>query len=271
MTDCWREPVAVIGAGTMGLGIAQTFASAGVEVRLHDASAQARERATARALACLSVLPDLDQALSGAKLVIEAVPESLDLKLQVFERAGAGADDDAILATNTSSLSPTRIAAATDAPERVLGMHFFNPVPRMALVELIRGERTDDETLAAAERACRAIDKQTIVVRDRPGFATSRLSTLAGNEAFYMLMEGVASAEDIDKAARLGANHPLGPLELADLVGLDVRLDILRHMHRSWGEKFRPCPLLVTLVDAGRLGRKTGHGVYRYGDDGTRL
>jgi len=287
-----ESPVAVVGAGTMGAGIAQAFAAAGASVRLRDVSAEALAAARARietsarraeerghlpagtadgTLARIATTTDLSQAVAGARLVVEAAPERIELKLELFAELDGHADPDAVLATNTSALSPTQLAAATATPERVVGLHFFNPVPRMRLVELVRAEQASPATVERAAAACRAIGKEVVIVRDLPGFATTRLSALAGNEAFQMLMEGVASAEEIDAAVRLGANHPLGPLELADLVGLDVRLNILEHLQRAWGDRFRPCPLLVTLVRAGRLGRKTGHGVYRYDDDGRRI
>jgi 3-hydroxybutyryl-CoA dehydrogenase len=276
----------------MGAGIAESFATAGAEVRLYDVDPLALERGReriaastgraeergrlaagvgARALGRVELGTELEASVAGAGLVVEAAPERIELKLDLFERLDRAADPAAILASNTSALSPTRLAAATSRPDRVLGLHFFNPVPRMGLVEVVRGDRSSEETVARAVRAVRAIAKEPVVVADLPGFATTRLSALAGNEAFYMWMDGVAEAAEIDRAVRLGANHPVGPLELADMVGLDVRLAILDHLHQAWGEKFRPCPLLRRLVAAGRLGRKTGHGVYRYDADGRRL
>jgi 3-hydroxybutyryl-CoA dehydrogenase len=168
------------------------------------------------------------------------------------------------LASNTSSLSITEMAAATRRPKQVLGMHFFNPVHRMRLLEIIRARETSDETMAAAAQVGAAMGKECVAVRESPGFVATRINALIGNEAFYMLQEGVASARDIDTALKLGLNHPMGPFELADLVGLDTRLAILRHLHRTLGEKYRPCPLLEQYVAAGRLGRKSGRGVYEY-------
>ena len=169
-----------------------------------------------------------------------------------------------MLATNTSALSITDIAAALDRPARLGGMHFFNPVHRMKLVEIVRALETRETTLAAVEEVARKMGKETVHVREAPGFVTTRINDLIGNEAFYMLQEGVGTARDIDKAATLGLNHPMGPFELVDLVGLDTRLAILQHLHRTLGDKFRPCPLLEQYVKAGRLGRKTGRGVYDY-------
>ncbi len=283
-----KPAVAVVGAGVMGRGIARVFAAAGHRVRLTDAQpaavAAARseisaslERAIARGrldaterdalLGRLDTAPDLAAAVAGAGLVVEAVVEDVGVKQAVLGAAAAAAPVDAILATNTSALSVTEIGAATGAPERVLGLHFFNPPHRMRLVEVVVGERTAPGVIDAAEQLCRAAGQETVRVRDRPGFATSRLSALLGNEAMHMLDEGVASAEDIDRAARLGLGHPMGPLELGDLVGLDVRLGVLRHLHETLGERFRPAPLLERFVAEGRLGRKTGRGVYDYGPD----
>ena len=229
------------------------------------------EAAARTARPCLRPCPELADALSVVDLVVEAAPERLEVKLDVFRALDALAPAHAVLATNTSALSPTRLATVTSRPGLVLGMHFFNPVSRMRLVELVRADQTVDEAVELARAVSHRMGKTVVVVDDVPGFVTTRLSALAGNEAFFMLMERVASAEEIDEAVRSGANHPMGPLELADLVGLDVRLHILEHLHRTFGEKFRPCPLLVRYVNAGRLGRKTGHGVYRYGPDGARL
>jgi 3-hydroxybutyryl-CoA dehydrogenase len=263
-----RLRVAVIGAGTMGAGIAEVFAAAGDAVVLYDADVAVREAAAERAGAAPA--SSLEEAVANASLAIEAVPEQLELKRRVFAAVDAAAPRQAILATNTSGLSVTEIAAACARPASVLGLHFFNPVPRMRLVEVVRGRATSDDTVDRARRACEAAGKETVVVRDVPGFATTRLSALAGNEAFHMLADGVGEAEDIDRAVRLGLNHPMGPLELADLVGLDVRLNILSHLHEALGERFRPAPLLHELVGQGRLGRKTGRGIYRYDSEGRR-
>ncbi len=292
MSQSDQLPVAVIGGGIMGRGIARVFAAAGHEVRLREPTADALaasfstlERDLARVvdrghlsaqerdatLARLRTTTSLPEAVGGAGLVIEAVPEDLALKQDLFAELEQHSDDDAVLATNTSALSVTAIAGRTQRPERVVGLHFFNPVHRMELVEVVKGIATDRRTLDVATAACRAIGKTTVEVADRAGFATSRINAMIGNEAFTMLLEGVATAEDIDTALKLGLNHPMGPFELVDLVGLDTRLSALRRLHESFGERFRPSPMLVDLVAAGRLGRKTGHGVYRYDDDGHRI
>ncbi len=176
----------------------------------------------------------------------------------------AAAPADAVIASNTSALSITEMAAVLDRPARMGGMHFFNPVHKMKLVEIVRALDTSDETMAAMQQVAAAMGKETVLIRESPGFITSRINAMIGNEAFYMLQEGVASARDIDKALKLGLNHPMGPFELGDLVGLDTRLSILQYLHRTLGEKFRPCPLLEQHVKAGRLGRKAGRGVYDY-------
>jgi 3-hydroxybutyryl-CoA dehydrogenase len=196
--------------------------------------------------------------------VIEAVPERIDLKIELLRGLDALVGADAVFATNTSSLSITEMGGATSVPGRVIGMHFFNPVPRMKLVEIIRGLETTDAAFRRTEEVARAMGKEPVLVNESPGFVTTRINAMIGNEAFYMLEQGVASARDIDKALKLGLNHPMGPFELVDLVGLDTRLSILEHLHRTLGEKFRPCPLLVKYVKAGRLGRKVGRGVYEY-------
>jgi 3-hydroxybutyryl-CoA dehydrogenase len=196
--------------------------------------------------------------------VIEAVPEKIELKLELFAALDRHAPKHAVLASNTSSLSVTEMAAVTSRPAQVVGMHFFNPVHRMKLLEVVRALQTSDATLDAACAAGVAMGKECVVVRESPGFVTTRINAMIGNEAFYMLQEGVASARDIDKALKLGLNHPMGPFELVDLVGLDTRLAILRFLHRTLGEKFRPCPLMEQYVAAGRLGRKSGRGVYEY-------
>lgn len=292
MTTETHRPIAVIGGGIMGRGIARVFAASGHEVRLREPAEEplAASLATLRRdldrtvqrgrlseterddlLGRVTTTTDLAAAVSGAGLVIEAIPEDLELKRRLFVELEDLADADAVLATNTSALSITSIARDTARPERIVGLHFFNPVHRMALVEVVNGVATDRATIDAAAAACQAVGKTTIEVADRAGFATSRINALIGNEAFTMLMEGVASAEDIDTAMRLGLNHPMGPFEMIDLVGLDTRLAALRRLHDSLGERFRPNPMLVDLVEAGRLGRKTGHGVYRYDDDGRRI
>ena len=280
------KTVAVLGAGIMGRGIAYVSALAGYETRLQDTSRDVLGRArgeiettlakgvaagkleSAAATAATSRLAQTDSlegAVRGADLVIEAVPEDMRIKLDLFRALDTLAPAHAILASNTSSLSITEMAGVTRRPRQVVGMHFFNPVYRMKLLEIVRALETSDEAIAVAAEAGRAMGKECVVVRESPGFVTSRINAMIGNEAFYMLQEGVASARDIDQALKLGLNHPMGPFELVDLVGLDTRLSILRFLHRSLGDKFRPCPLIEQYVAAGRLGRKTGRGVYDYG------
>jgi 3-hydroxybutyryl-CoA dehydrogenase len=277
--------VAVIGAGTMGRGIAQVAALGGYATILHDVDEAALDRAQrsiARALQKgvdlgkvdeqaaaaardrLGLASHLERAAGEADLVIEAVPEKIQLKIETFQALTKCAPPHAVLATNTSALSITEIAGATEQPERVIGMHFFNPVHLMRLVEVVRGLETSDATNATAFAAARQMGKEPVAVAESPGFVTTRINALIGNEAFSLLQEGVASAADIDKALKLGLNHPMGPFELGDLVGLDTRLSILQFLHRTLGEKYRPCPLLEKYVKAGRLGRKVGRGVYEY-------
>jgi 3-hydroxybutyryl-CoA dehydrogenase len=277
--------ITVLGAGTMGHGIAHAAIAAGYQTRMFDvapASIDKGRRAiddivrkgvelgkvsTADAdamLARLTSTPDLAAALAETDFVIEAVPEAIDLKLEIMASVDAHAPAHAIVATNTSALSITEMAGASKNPARVAGMHFFNPVHKMKLVEIVRALESAPETLQAIEEVAGAMGKQTVLVRESPGFITTRVNASIGNEAFYMLMEGVASPRDIDKALKLGLNHPMGPFELVDLVGLDTRLSILEYLHRSMGEKYRPCPLLAQYVKAGRLGKKVGRGVYEY-------
>ncbi|WKA46106.1 3-hydroxyacyl-CoA dehydrogenase [Geobacillus zalihae] len=279
------ERLVVVGSGVMGRGIAYVGAVGGFQTTLVDIkqeqleSAQKEiasifEQAVARgklttgerqeAEARLSYSLDLAGAVRHADLVIEAVPEKLELKKQVFETIDAHAPASCYFATNTSTMSPTEIGSFTKRPERVIAMHFFNPVHKMKLVEIIRGLETSDETAQVAKEAAERMGKETVVVNEFPGFVTSRISALVGNEAFYMLQEGVGTPEEIDKAIKLGLNFPMGPFELADLVGLDTRLNNLKYLHEKLGEKYRPAPLLEQYVKAGRLGRKTGRGVYDY-------
>ncbi len=282
--------VAVIGAGTMGHGIAQVAAQAGSDVRLADALPGAAANGVARirknldgavergkatgaerdaALARIAVAEAVEEAARGADLVIEAVPEDLELKRGLFARLDAAAPPGAVLATNTSSLSVAAIAAATAHPARVLGMHFFNPVHLMKLVEVVTHAGTAPGTAEAAVAVARRLGKEPIVVKDSPGFASSRLGVALGLEAMRMLEEGVASAEDIDRAMTLGYNHPVGPLRLTDLVGLDVRLAIARYLHRTLGgERFAPPRILERLVAEGKLGKKTGQGFFTWPRDG---
>jgi len=206
----------------------------------------------------------LADALADADMVIEAAPEKIDLKLALFAQIEQLAPPAAVIASNTSALSITEMAGSLKQPSRVAGMHFFNPVYKMKLIEVVQALETAPATLDAIEAVSRRMGKETVLVRESPGFITTRVNASIGNEAFYILMEGVASARDIDKALKLGLNHPMGPFELVDLVGLDTRLSILEYLHRSMGEKYRPCPLLAQYVKAGRLGRKVGRGVYDY-------
>ena len=202
--------------------------------------------------------------MSDADFIIEAAPERIDLKLSLLADVERLAPAAAVIASNTSSLSVTEMAAALAAPGRLAGMHFFNPVHKLKLVEIVRALESSDVTLRTIDEVARRMGKETVIVRDSAGFITSRVNAMIGNEAFYMLQEGVASARDIDKALKLGLNHPMGPFELVDLVGLDTRLSVLEFLHKSLGDKYRPCPLLVQHVKAGRLGRKVGRGVYDY-------
>jgi 3-hydroxybutyryl-CoA dehydrogenase len=278
-------PVAVVGAGTMGHGIAQVAAQHGFEVRLYDESSEALGKAKAgieltldkgmargvvsreereETLARISLSDSLEEAVDGCRIVIEAVPEDAEIKRAVFQRLDALLPETTILASNTSALSLTMIGSWTRHRDRVIGLHFFNPPDRMPLVEVVRGLTTGEKAIERARRFCRQLNKETIVVADRPGFATSRLSATIGNEAWYMFMEGVASPEEIDKAVKLALGFPMGPFELGDLIGLDVRLSVLRYLHQTLGERYRPCPMLVEYVEAGYLGRKTGRGVYEY-------
>ncbi len=278
------QTVAVIGAGTMGAGIAQTCAQSGWTTNLYDAFPEGLERGVkginefwdkgiARGKTTLEqkaewesrlhACSDLEDALRDVDLVIEAVPEIMELKREVFTELDRLAPAHAILGTNTSSLSIADIASVVGDPSRVIGMHFFNPVPLMKLLELVRHELTSNETIAIAEEAGEAMGKTCILVKNVPGFATSRLGVVLGNEAIRMLADGVASAKDIDTAMKLGYRHPMGPLELTDLVGLDVRRDILLNLQRSFDDdSYAPHPLLEKLVAEGNLGKKSGAGIY---------
>jgi 3-hydroxybutyryl-CoA dehydrogenase len=282
--------VAVLGAGTMGNGIAQVCAMAGCEVSLYDAQPEAMERALnaihanlekgvergkvsmeTRDLAMRSLrkAATLADAAQSADLVIEAVPERMELKTSIFAELDAAAPAHAILATNTSSLSVDRIAGATRRAERVIGLHFFNPVHIMKLLEVVRGPATSQETVDASLAFARRIGKEPIVVTDTPGFASSRLGVILGLEAMRMVEQGVASPEDIDKAMELGYNHPMGPLKLTDLVGLDVRLGIAEYLHGELGgEQYRAPELLRRMVAEGKLGKKSGQGFYDWTQQG---
>ena len=277
--------IAVLGAGTMGHGIAHAAIAGGYETRMFDVSdaavmkgASAIEAIVKKGvelgkvsstdadamLARLTSTTTIADALEGVDLVIEAAPEKIDLKLSLMADIDRHAPAHAIVATNTSALSITEMAGATRHPARVAGMHFFNPVHKMKLIEIVQALESAPATLQVIADVSKQMGKETVLVRESPGFITTRVNASIGNEAFYMLMEGVASARDIDKALKLGLNHPMGPFELGDLVGLDTRLSILEYLHRSMGEKYRPCPLLVQYVKAGRVGRKAGRGVYDY-------
>ena len=273
----------------MGRGIAHVAAAAGFETLLFDVDPQSltdaettihrnldkgvklgkidvEEAAEAKASLCLH--DDLETAVAEAEVIIEAVPESMALKSQIFTQVARFAPAESIFASNTSGLSITEMAASSGRPERFGGMHFFNPVHLMKLVELVRGLETSDETVDTLRGVATAMGKEVVLVNESPGFVTSRINALIGNEAFRMLEHGVASPQDIDKALKLGLNHPMGPFEMVDLVGLDIRLSILRYLQQTLGDTYRPSNLLVQYVQAGRLGRKVGHGVYDYDDDG---
>jgi 3-hydroxybutyryl-CoA dehydrogenase len=279
------QTVAVIGAGVMGRGIAHAAALAGYRTILEDIlpaalrkagdeirgaldqAAESGELSPAQAQAAfarLHYVHSVEEAARQADFIIEAVPEEMESKLEIFTMLDKICRPDAFLGSNTSSLSVTEIASVTYRARRIAGMHFFNPVHKMKLLEVVRGLETDDETIAAAVEVGTRMGKEVVVIKESPGFITSRINALIANEAFYMLQEGVASADDIDKTIRLGLNHPMGPFEMVDLVGLDTRLHVLESLHKTLGEKYRPCPLLVQYVKAGHLGRKSGHGVYHY-------
>jgi len=279
------EHVGVVGAGTMGHGIAQVAATSGYRVTLVDVSAQALDRGLAAVARSLGKLVDKGKlgdderaaaearlgsagelaALVDADLVVEAVVERLEVKREVFAELDRLCPPSTILSSNTSSISITRLAATTGRPDRVIGMHFMNPVPLMRLVEVIRGLATSQATYDAVEAAARRMGKTPVEVHDAPGFVSNRVLMPMINEAVFCLYEGVGVAAAIDQVMKLGMNHPMGPLALADLIGLDVCLDILRVLHDGFGDpKYRPCPLLVKMVDAGHLGRKSGRGFYSY-------
>ena len=277
--------IAVIGAGIMGRGIAHAAALGGYRTILEDILPTALRKAGTEIRANLDKAVEIgkvtkgaadeafdrleyassvEQAARQADLVIEAVPEEMESKIEIFTLLDKVSRPGTILASNTSSLSVTEISSVTYRAPKCVGMHFFNPVHKMKLLEVVRALETDDETLAAAVDVGKRMGKEVVVIKESPGFITSRINAMIGNEAFYMLQEGVASAQDIDKALKLGLNHPMGPFEMVDLVGLDTRLHILEYLHKTLGEKFRPAPLLVQYVKAGRLGRKAGRGVYEY-------
>jgi len=280
------ERIGIIGAGTMGNGIAQACAVAGLPVAMVDVADAAVERGVATISKSLErlvqkeKLSDLDKqasmaritgstsydALKDADLVIEAATENLELKLRILQQVEQLVGENAVIATNTSSISITQLGAVLNRPGRFVGMHFFNPVPVMGLLELIRGLQTTDETHAAAHAFAHAIGKTPVTVRNSPGFAVNRILVPMLNEAIFVLQEGLASADDIDNGMRLGCNHPIGPLALADLIGLDTLLAVMQVFYDGFNDpKYRPAPLLKEMVAAGRLGRKSGRGFYTYG------
>jgi 3-hydroxybutyryl-CoA dehydrogenase len=282
--------IGVIGAGTMGRGIAYAAVLGGYRTVLEDVSPEMREDGAAfilqtlqdgvlrgevtpeqkeKALANFSTARSVEDVCREANLLIESVPEEMEVKLEIFTIFDKFAKPGAILASNTSTLSITEMASITFRAEDCIGMHFFDPVPKMKLLEIVRALETSEATLRTCIEVGRRMGKEVVVIRESPGFVTGRINAVIGNEAFYMLQEGVASAEDIDKALKLGLNHPMGPFELADLVGLDVRLSVLEYLHKTLGEKYRPCPLLAQYVKVGRTGRKAGRGVYEYGKAAT--
>ncbi len=285
------KTIGVIGAGAMGRGIAYAAALGGYHTVLEGVSPEMREQGLAyisqaledevsrgkvtleqkeKALANLSTSRSVEDVCREADLLIEAVPEEMEVKLEIFTIFDKFAKPGAILASNTSSLSVTEMASITFRAEDCIGMRFFNPVPKMKLLEIVRALETSEATLQTCVEVGRRMGKEVVVMRESPGFVTGRIDAMIGNEAFYMLQEGIASAEDIDKALKLGLNHPMGPFELADLVGLDVRLNLLEYLHKTLGEKYRPCPLLAQYVKAGRTGRKSGRGVFEYGKEAAK-
>lgn len=280
--------ISIIGAGTMGRGIAYTCAAAGFSVAVQDIHSntlgackgyiekqfqKAVEKgfltAEQASLYAENVLytKSLEEAVKQADLVIEAVLEIIELKIEIFKQLDVLAPKHAILATNTSTMSPTEIGAQTQRPSQCIALHFFNPVPKMKLIEVICGLETSEETVEKSFEFGKAIGKECVKINEFPGFAVSRMNCLIGNEAMKMVMEGVGTIEDIDKAIKLGLNHPMGPLELADLVGLDTRLRNMEYLYKTLGETYRPCPILTKYVKAGRLGKKTGKGFYDYANE----
>lgn len=285
------KTIAVIGAGTMGRGIAYASAVGGYGTILEDISPAMLEQginwiqraldegvsrgkvdtaSRTSALANLKTANKVEDSIREADLIIEAVPEEMEMKLELFTIFDKFAKPNAIFASNTSSLSITEMSDVTVCRDRCIGMHFFNPVPKMKLLELVTTPFTSEQTVAICREVGKRMGKEVVVVKDAPGFVTSRVSAIICNEAFALLESGIASAEDIDKALKLGLNHPMGPLELADLVGLDVCLHVLEYLHETLGEKYRPAALLQKYVRESRLGRKTGRGVFVYAPEGSR-
>ncbi|MDZ7806527.1 MAG: 3-hydroxybutyryl-CoA dehydrogenase [Gracilimonas sp.] len=280
------KKVAVIGGGTMGNGIAHIFAMSGIPVNLIETKQEFADRAVSTieknldrmvkkekidedkkkdTLGSITVFLDVSKGVKDVDLVVEAVPENLDIKRSVWEQVDAAAPDHAILGSNTSSISITKLAAITSRPEKFIGMHFFNPVPVMKLVEIVRGLETNDETYKIVEEISKKLNKVPVPVNDAPGFVSNRVLMPMINEAIFCVGEGVATAKNIDEVMKLGMAHPMGPLRLADFIGLDVCLDILSVLYEGFKDpKYRPAPLLVKMVDAGKLGNKTGEGFYKY-------
>ncbi len=279
------QTITVLGAGIMGRGIAHVSCFGGFKTVFYDISEEMLESASAgiqknydkavekniltdeqakEAVSKLVLKQDLQEAVSEADFVIEAVPEKIELKVELYNQLDKMCKPETVFASNTSSFSITEMAAATERPQQFIGMHFFNPVHIMKLVEIVKGLDTSEKTIATTQAVGEKMGKETVTIKESPGFITSRINAMIGNEAFYMLQEGIATAEEIDKGLKLGLNHPMGPFEMVDLVGLDTRLSILKFLHQTLGEKYRPCPLLEQYVRAGRLGRKTGKGVYDY-------
>ena len=282
--------IGVVGSGLMGRGIAQVAAQCGYQVIMQDVSEKALEAAVkvitneldkgiergkvtaelkVKTLENLTTTTDIN-SMVAVDFVIEAAPEDLSIKWPIFEALDKICRKDVIFATNTTSQSITEIASVTKRTDKVIGLHFFNPVHKMKLVEMVNGLETSQETSEIAEELSKSFGKEVVRIKEFPGFVTSRLNAVIGNEAFNMLMEGLGSPEDIDKAVKLGLNHPMGPFEMVDLVGLDTRLKSLQYLHKMLGEKYRPCPLHVQYVKAGRLGRKNGKGVYEYDEEGKK-
>lgn len=283
--------ISVIGGGLMGTGIAHVSALGGFETIIVDISNEILKKCHEQikeniqkgvqlgkikkeemdlALARLKLEVNLKRGVEDADMVIEAAPEVPRLKLDLFSKMDEICKKETVFATNTSALSITEMAAATRRAPKVIGMHFFNPVHKMKLIEIIRGLETDDVTVRIAEKVAKRMGKESVCVSESPGFVTTRINALIGNEAFYILQEGIASAQDIDKALKMGLNHPMGPFELVDFVGLDTRLSVLNYLYERLGERYRPCPLMIKYVKAGRLGRKAGKGVYDYTSESER-